>query len=161
MSYLFYISGFVLCSINDIFIGSVINSLWKLSGEKRPLRFSVQTSILGNIEGFLYFIVFSNSLSNVYIAEKLLFLFGGWLSIKTLSVIWNKKIENKSKNLDWPGERFNVFLIGNLMTIMSSLSTSYILLTVNSTEKILNIWPIIIFPSVLIFIYFRVMKFKK
>ena len=119
--------------VDNYLISKLIKSLWVNAGrgKERLKRYDLQTSILGKFEAIIYFIIFFTIFKNPTSYSNLIFIIGAWLTIKTMSDIWKKKTEKfgeKGKTLEdmyWPGERFNIFLIGTLANILASLSSTY------------------------------------
>ncbi len=115
--------GLLFCIINSFFIGYVIEALWFYSNLQRPKKYNVQTLILGTIEASIYFFLFYLFFNSLLSKQELLPIIGFWFSLKGASKIW----ELKSKKEE-TGERYNIFLIGNLMNVSSAFLTTYFLI---------------------------------
>ena len=131
----FYI-GYILALINSVcVVGRFVNALWyQAECEYRFKRFGLQTTILGILETSFYYWLFLLTLLSGVFSVSTLTPIGAWLTFKTLPKIWEAKSKQNDKyivsNLSdkygtWPGEKYNIFLIGNILSIASSLLISF------------------------------------
>lgn len=141
-----FIFGFLFCFLNSYFIGANISALWKNAKIERFRSYSLQTLILGTLESCSYFFTFSMVSLDLLNMSDAFFIIGGWLTLKTVSSIWNSKAV-----LMEVGEKYNIFLIGNLMSIISSLFFSYAFNNLNQ-----NYLLVLVPPTLLFILYFEI-----
>jgi hypothetical protein len=129
--------GYLFALINSVYvIGGVVNALWcQAECEYRFKRFRLQTTILGILETSFYYWLFILTLQFSVFSATTLVPIGAWLTLKTLPKIWDAKSKQNKKYIvnnlhdkyeTWPGEKYNIFLIGNLLSIVSSLLISFL-----------------------------------
>ncbi|MDQ5951808.1 MAG: hypothetical protein QG639_1089 [Patescibacteria group bacterium] len=166
----FIVLGLIFSALlNNLFIGYVVKALWINAGRasERLSRYDLQTSILGGIEGIMYFTVIYTvlvSYSSNNDSINLLLIIGAWLTLKTLSSVWDKKgnrSECEEKNLEdkyWPGERFNIFLIGTSLNILSASITAYSIFLMTIQDNYINSAYLLIAPLFALTIIYKVIN---
>lgn len=150
---LIYLLGYVLLVFNSIFIvGKLINELWEQAGfEYRWERFKLQTTLLGALESVMYYTLFLFSTVGQF--EKFAII-GAWFTIKILPKVWESKIEqgksdyivigfNDAKQVEenkalntWAGEKYNIFLFGNLYSVATAYGLSLLTHYVKSSQNV-------------------------
>lgn len=126
---------------NIFFLKKLIKSLWINANIRRLERYNAQTLRLGIVDSTFYYLIFHLFLNQIYKDSYQLLLFlGGWITIKSLSSIWQNKasqqyyVINPKRIEGTGGERYNIYLTGTLLNILISLSGAYLSYLLNLTS---------------------------
>lgn len=128
--FIFYL--FALCG-SWYRVGRIVSAMWKQAGKTRPKSFVLQTGMLGLLETTAYFLILLIGFTQQEKSSSFssLLPIGAWLTIKSFPSVWEKKfgqpdteeISNTKGDGDksWPGQKYNIYLIGTLLSLYNAL----------------------------------------
>lgn len=121
-----------LAALTSLVVGAQQDWLWNsahsLKGKRKP-EYKLQTFLLGFYEKLIFMLIFLfcfTSGINVETIKLAIFVVGGYFTIKTLPTVWTAKLDNKDTGED-KGVKFNVYLMGNLLSVILSVISAYLL----------------------------------
>lgn len=118
-----FVTSIVLIFVTNFLIGEIITQLWKKAGDKQKeiknvlkLRNSQHSFIVGVIENIIYFLLLiAGRVEGIAV----------WLTFKTIPQISYWK-DLKTRDL------YNIFIIGNGMSILNSILIYFVFLGINN-----------------------------
>jgi hypothetical protein len=128
------ILGYSYVIFLNFLVGKLVCKLWRNANMVRLSRYNIHTSLVGKIDSTIAFIIFyllivENGSNNF---EGLMISLGGWLTLKTLPVVWKQKSSWVYPKVDSSikegsgGERYNIYLIGTSLNVLAALLGAFL-----------------------------------